>query len=97
MRALRGEPALLSAEAFDFLHTPAKGFEYAGGWIVVQRSWAGGTAFNHAGSNTMWFCAVWMAPKKNFACLIATNTGQKNAFNACDEVAGDLIKQYIGN
>ena len=45
----------------------------------------------------MWFCAVWMAPKKNFACLIATNTGQKNAFNACDEVAGDLIKQYIGN
>ena len=30
---------------FRALQTPPVGFEYAGGWIVCQRTWAGGRAF----------------------------------------------------
>ena len=43
----------------------AAGEEYAGGWIVVDRSWAGGRALNHNGSNTFWYCTIWLAPARD--------------------------------
>ena len=42
---LGGEPGkakLLKPATFRALHTPPPGWDYAGGWIVVERSWAGG-------------------------------------------------------
>lgn len=108
---LRGDPAnpnrqarLLSAESFTKLHTPAPGLEkkYACGWGVVQRPWAKGEkagsiglALTHAGSNTMWFCATWLAPEKDFAVLIACNQGGDNAAKACDEAAGALLRDFL--
>jgi CubicO group peptidase (beta-lactamase class C family) len=83
-------PGLLKPETFDKLHSPV-GDDYAMGWIAVERPWGGGTVLTHAGSNTMWFCVAWLAPKKNFAVLIATNQGGDNAQQACDEVATQLI------
>jgi lipoate-protein ligase A len=47
--------------------------------MVVQRPWGGGTVLAHSGSNTMWYCVVWMAPKRNFAVLSATNIGGDEA------------------
>jgi hypothetical protein len=90
MQGLRGQAQLLSAETFAALHTPAKGQSYAGGWFGAQPGWAGGTAYNHAGSNTSWYCLVWMAPKKNLAVLVATNTGQTDAGKACDDACTAL-------
>ena len=47
LRGERGEASLLEPATFRVLHTPAAGSEYAGGWIVVDRPWAGAvrTAF----------------------------------------------------
>lgn len=92
LRGAQGHPTLVTAETFKQLTTPALSENYAGGWIVVRRPWAGGLALTHSGSNTTWFCTVWIAPGKDFAVLIATNYGGASAAPAADEGAGKLIE-----
>ncbi|HVS10801.1 MAG TPA: serine hydrolase domain-containing protein [Planctomycetota bacterium] len=88
----RGGAKILRAASFEKLHTPPPGSEpaYAMGWGVTQRSW-GGRVLTHSGSNTLWFCTVWIAPEKGFAVLVATNQGGDEAQRACDEAALILI------
>jgi CubicO group peptidase (beta-lactamase class C family) len=89
LRGEKGESGILKPETFKRLHTPAFGGDYAFGWLVLDRPWAGGPALNHAGSNTQNFAIVWMAPAKDFAVLIMTNQG--DTFDACDATAAALI------
>lgn len=93
LAAARGKPRLLNAETFRTLHTPPAGFEYAAGWIVCERPWAGGTALTHTGSNTMWYAAVWLAPAMNVAFLAATNQGDGAAPQAVDEAIFALVSR----
>jgi CubicO group peptidase (beta-lactamase class C family) len=93
LRGERGERALLRPESYRMLHTPPFGGNYATGWLVVERPWGGGTVLTHAGSNTMNYAVVWMAPKRDFAVLVCTNQGGDAAAKACDEAAGALIKR----
>lgn len=91
LRGGRGESALLTPASYDTLQTPPFGGDYALGWIVVQRSWAGGKALNHAGDNTMNFANVWLAPRRNFAILVCVNQSGDTAFKATDEAVGVMI------
>jgi len=93
LRGEQGEPGILKPETFKRLHTPSFGGDYAFGWLVVDRPWAGGRALNHAGSNNQNFAIVWMAPAKDFAVLVATNQG--DTFPACDAAASAMILHYI--
>jgi CubicO group peptidase (beta-lactamase class C family) len=97
---LRGDPenphaaaVLVKGETYGKMHTPAagEGVEYAMGWGRLARPWGGGEVLTHNGSNTMWFAVTWIAPKKDFAVLVACNRGGDAAEEACDEVAGALI------
>jgi hypothetical protein len=45
-----------------------------------------------AGSNTLWFAVVWIAPHRNTAYLAATNVGSDTALTACDAAIGKLIE-----
>lgn len=85
--------ALLKAETFDELHTPTG--DYAGGWSIATRPWAEGRVLNHSGSNTMWFCVTWIAPKKDFAVLVCTNLAGEPGVKAADDAAGALIREYL--
>ena len=94
---LRGERPggkLLQPSTYRDLHTAAPGAEYAGGWLVLDRPWAGGAALNHAGSNTMWMANVWLAPARDFGVLAATNMGGGPTMKAADEAVGALIGHY---
>jgi CubicO group peptidase (beta-lactamase class C family) len=95
LQGAEGQARLLKPSTFQDLHTPPPGFEYAGGWFVVDRPWAGGRALNHNGSNTSWYASVWLAPRRNFATLVATNLGGTNAEKACEATTQALI-QYAG-
>ncbi|MBI4563108.1 MAG: beta-lactamase family protein [Planctomycetes bacterium] len=95
LRVGKGTPALLKPGSFAALHHPPEGADYAMGWIATPREWAGGEALTHAGSNTMWFAVVWMAPKKDVAVLIATNSGEEKAAGACDAAASALIREQF--
>ena len=92
MAAVRGKSRLLKASTFRALHTPPTGFDYAGGWVVCQRTWAGGRAFTHNGSNTAWYATVWLAPALNLGFLAVTNQGDKVAEKANDDAIVALIR-----
>lgn len=93
LRGSRGEPALLRPAFYKKLHTPPfEGSDYALGWGTAERAWGGGTVFTHAGSNTMNFAVVWMAPERDFAALVCTNQAGKAAETAADEAVGAIIK-----
>lgn len=66
--------------------------DYACGWMVVQRPWAGGTALSHSGSNTMWFATAWIAPKNDTAYLVAVNAAGDGVGAEVDRLIGDLIR-----
>jgi CubicO group peptidase (beta-lactamase class C family) len=86
---------LLKPETLRKLHTPPAGSDYACGWLVVKRGWAGGTALTHAGSNTMWYVVMWLAPEKDFSVIVATNIAGPDAEQGCDEVAAAMIHEWL--
>jgi CubicO group peptidase (beta-lactamase class C family) len=88
---------LLKGESFRKLHTPPEGADYACGWGIAKRGWAGGNALTHAGSNTQWFLVMWLAPEKNFSVVAATNIAGPDAEKGCDEVAAAMIKKWLAN
>ncbi len=91
------EPVLRSQNTFDHLHKPQvdytiPGAKYGCGWICMETAY--GRAFNHAGSNTNTFALIWVLPEANFAAVVCTNTGEKQAFPACDEMISHLMSGY---
>jgi CubicO group peptidase (beta-lactamase class C family) len=91
LRGERGDSALLKRETYKMLHTPKFGGSYAFGWGVTKRAWAGGTAFSHAGSNTMNYAVVWIGPGRDIAYLAVTNQAGMAASNAADRALAALI------
>jgi CubicO group peptidase (beta-lactamase class C family) len=88
----RGDSKLLKPKTLRTLHTPPPSYEYAGGWYVVERSWAGGAALDHNGSNNSWYATIRLAPARNLGILLATNQGDKQAERACDQAANAVIR-----
>lgn len=102
LRGARGEGGLLlRPETFQQLQRPvpgnytAEGRLYAHGWVVAQWARAGGTALGHAGTNTLWYAIVWVAPARDLAFLAATNCGGDAAFRACDDAIGAASQRYL--
>ena len=105
---LRGNPSnperhvtLLSDAAFARLHRPGPDGDYVAGWATGTRSWAKGkrptdtgTILHHSGSNGLWFAVVWIAPEIDLAVLVVCNAGGVGADQACDKVAGELIRSF---
>ncbi|MCY2976907.1 MAG: serine hydrolase [Planctomycetota bacterium] len=92
---LKPENSLMPKEIWTQLHTPPVDAEYALGWGVVERPWAGGQAWTHSGSNTVNYCVCWLAPKKDFAVIVTTNSGQQTAALALDKAASELIRRKL--
>lgn len=90
----RGKDTLVTAKRFKKLHAQPFGGDYALGWVVAERGWAGGKVLTHAGSNNQNYAVVWIAPLKNFAVLVTTNQGGDSAAHACDETAAAMIHQF---
>lgn len=92
---------LLKPETLLRLHTPDgtnitdPTENYACGWVVLQRGWAGGRTLWHNGSNTMWYIVMWLAPNKNFSVIVATNIAGSDAEDGCDEAATAMIKKWL--
>eukprot|EP00439_Symbiodinium_sp_Y106_P012550 s6370_g1.t2 len=97
LRGARGEEGLLlKPDTFTKLHQVFEGeTEYARGWRVSTETWGGGQVLQHAGSNTLWLCQVWVAPKKNFACLVACNELNEGAGTALEKARQKLVERYI--
>ncbi len=90
----RGVDGLVSAATFARLHTPAPGTNYALGWGVIERSWADGLVLQHAGSNSLWYAVVWIAPERNLAMFAATNAGGDPAQAGTNDAITALIERF---
>jgi len=84
---------LLSAATFDHLLTPNG--DYMGGWIFVERPWAGGRALNHAGSNTMWFANAWLAPEKRLVLAVVENVHDESDRRGRARRARQALREVI--
>jgi CubicO group peptidase (beta-lactamase class C family) len=87
----RGAKDYLGEDSWRRLHQPLEGQDYALGWGTTDREWAGGTAWTHNGSNTLWYATVWVSPERGFAVLAVTNLGGDEAGKATDATAAALI------
>jgi CubicO group peptidase (beta-lactamase class C family) len=85
---------LVEPETLEKLHTPVSGEpKFAMGWnISDNQPWADGPALHHAGSNNMWYAVAWLAPRKDFAVIVACN--QANA-KACNDAVLALIADHF--
>jgi CubicO group peptidase (beta-lactamase class C family) len=68
----------------------ASGQSYGFGWIQFDSPF--GRTLQHTGSNTNQFSLVWVMPDAKRATLVITNTGQEQAFAACDAATAVLMK-----
>jgi hypothetical protein len=68
----------------------APGQSYGFGWIRFESPF--GRTLQHAGSNTTQFALVWAMPDAKRATLVMTNTGEEQAFPACDAATVVLMK-----
>jgi CubicO group peptidase (beta-lactamase class C family) len=68
----------------------APGQSYGFGWINFDSPF--GRTLQHAGSNTTQYCLIWVMPDAKRATLAITNTGQEQAFAACDAATAALMK-----
>lgn len=99
---LAGKPApvLRTQGVFDHLHKPQvdytlPGAKYGCGWICMDTGF--GPALNHFGSNTNSGALIWVLPEADFAAIVCANTGQPQAFAACDEMISHLMMEYAAN
>jgi CubicO group peptidase (beta-lactamase class C family) len=90
-----GPVELLEPATLARLHTPPEGGTYAMGWGVTERAWAGGTALTHAGSNTMFFAVIWLAPEREFAAVALCNAGGDEAAELCDRAIARLVRGLL--
>ncbi len=96
LRGAEGKGRLLKPATFRALHTPPPGYNYAGGWTVVDRSWARGPTLSHNGSNTYWYASIWIIPAFDLATLAVTNQAGTGAEAACEEATQQLIRFATG-
>lgn len=102
MLHLQPTNSLLKPETMARLHAAPGGAKfkgamdnYAGGWVRMKRSWAGGPVLWHNGSNTMWYTVMWLAPEKDFCVIAATNMAGDAAEKACDDACAMMIKKWL--
>lgn len=90
-----GEAPIVDAATWVTLHD-APIDDYALGWGVSAREWAGGTTLSHYGSNTLWIASVWIAPDIDRAYLAVTNSGAGEHFELVDATIGELVASDEG-
>jgi CubicO group peptidase (beta-lactamase class C family) len=88
-------PVLKTDEAIRRLHEGVAdrgppGQSYGFGWICFESRF--GRTLQHAGNNTNQFSLVWVMPDAQRATLVLTNTGQEQAFAACDAATATLME-----
>ena len=91
LRGAEGKGRLLKPATFRTLHTPPPGSDYACGWTVGERFWAGGRTLSHNGSNTYWYASIWLFPGLDVATLVATNQAGTAAETGCENATRELL------
>ncbi len=85
---------ILREETLRHLHEPDEESMYAGGWIIFEREWAKGPVLFHNGSNTVWFCNVFLVPEQKRGIFAMTNAADTKSQRAIDQALQWMIKRH---
>lgn len=88
------EGGIVKRETFRKLHTAPQGGDYAFGWGCSKTPQAG-TLLSHAGSNTMFYLLMWVAPEKDLLIITAVNMGGDPAEQATLDVTRALRDKWL--
>lgn len=97
LRAARGGRSPWTAATASAMFSPVAHLDstvgYGYGWLVVRgpRAQTTGRALTHAGSNTLNYADIWLAPEEGFGVLVATNQGGTAAARAVEATVSRLI------
>jgi CubicO group peptidase (beta-lactamase class C family) len=80
--------------AFIKLHSDPYEQGYGFGWGIAERPWAGGKVLMHAGSNTMWFSQIVLAPGRDLGLLVAANRADEPAQKGVGKTLEALIDRF---
>lgn len=97
INGFHGVDGIVKAATFHKLHSQASSdspYTY-GGWLKYQRSWAGGVALTHDGSNTVNYAKAWLAPNLKLILTSTTNTGGSMAQLATENAISEMIHRQI--
>jgi CubicO group peptidase (beta-lactamase class C family) len=94
LKATQGKSSWLKKETAEALLQP-RGDQYALGWLVPERGWAGGRAIHHGGDNTMNFALIWGSPKKDFAVVSkwCASRGRRVRFGREQRTRGEKLRR----
>lgn len=95
LAAGRAGRAMLRPDSYRRLHTPPGDGGYAMGWGVGSSPRLGRT-LSHAGSNTMWFALIRLAPERDLGIVIATNVATRDVMEALPRAADELLFRHVG-
>jgi D-alanyl-D-alanine carboxypeptidase len=94
----------LSADSIARLTTPVSVLKelrtafhsslYALGWSVLRPDWGNGDVLAHSGSNDYFFASILVAPRRNLAFLVATNTGLFRAIRSVGKLRNLLVANF---
>ena len=93
----RRDPEILDRRTLDQLaKRQSSSSDYAAGWFVFSRPWAGGKVLHHDGTNLNWRTALWIAPNRSVAYLAVSNAADfydgDDTYWTIDSVIGSLIQ-----
>jgi len=84
----------LSQQAYTMLLTNYGG-DYSLGWALVEADWAGGVAYQHAGSNGIYYAEAWMVPNLNLAVMVVANAAGRTTFDAAEEAIEKAYEMIV--
>ena len=89
-----GHGRLLRTGTYKFLHTAGRpGSEFALGWMLTPTiQGVPGPFLTHAGSNTLWYAVIVLAPRTLSGVLVAANAGQDAG---TDKAEGAVVKSLL--
>ncbi len=72
------------------------GQKYALGWVVSRRRWSAGPVLSHSGSNTLWYCKIFIATNEREAYMVAANIANPETPQELDRIVKKLIALEAG-
>ena len=83
----------LSEATLRQLQTPVADGRHALGWICVDQPWSEDPVLWHNGSNLVWYCVAWLAPRERIAILAVCNQGGDAGAAACNDASLALLRR----
>jgi CubicO group peptidase (beta-lactamase class C family) len=92
-----GGVRVIKPETLKALHTPKAGEQYVGGWLLANPSADERPTLTHTGSNTLWYCSIWLDLGRDLGFLVAANSGGQPAEDACQQAIRSLRRYASPN